>query len=140
MRFISFHRPSLLAFCLFAALLAASWLVPVGAADQQAPAPRMAAGQLGGLEYRFIGPPGNRVSAVVGVPGDLNTYYAGGASGGVWKSTNGGVDWFPVADTMTAQAIGSLAIALWHSDPNWHCIYRASIDTVRSPDKAPSAC
>ena len=38
------------------------------------------------LTYRFVGPPGNRVSAVVGVPGDPNTYYAGGASGGVWKS------------------------------------------------------
>ncbi len=43
------------------------------------------------LKYRFIGPPGNRVSAVVGVPGDPNTYYVGAASGGVWKSTDGGI-------------------------------------------------
>ena len=48
------------------------------------------------LPYRFIGPPGNRVSAVAGVPGDPNTCYAGGASGGVWKSTDAGVHWKPV--------------------------------------------
>jgi photosystem II stability/assembly factor-like uncharacterized protein len=68
------------------------------------------------LEYRFIGPPGNRVSAVAGVPGDPNTYYAGGASGGVWKSTDGGVHWKPVFDGQPAQSIGSIAIA--PSDPN----------------------
>jgi hypothetical protein len=37
----------------------------------------------GALAYRFIGPPGNRTSAVVGVPGDPNTYYVGAASGGL---------------------------------------------------------
>ena len=36
------------------------------------------------LEYRHIGPVGNRVSAVVGVPGDPNTYYFGAASGGIF--------------------------------------------------------
>ena len=29
------------------------------------------------LEYRHIGPPGNRVSSVAGVPGNPNVYYAG---------------------------------------------------------------
>jgi photosystem II stability/assembly factor-like uncharacterized protein len=68
------------------------------------------------LAYRFVGPPGNRVSAVVGVPGDPNTYYAGAASGGVWKSTDGGVNWSPIFDDEPAQSIGSIAIA--PSDPN----------------------
>jgi photosystem II stability/assembly factor-like uncharacterized protein len=68
------------------------------------------------LAYRFIGPPGNRVSAVAGVPGDPNTYYAGGASGGVWKSTDAGIHWRPVFDEQPAQSIGSIAIA--PSDPN----------------------
>jgi len=118
---------SRLALLALAAGLAAACFVTVRAAEgerptqeagqaQRAPARQVGADQLRGLGYRFIGPPGNRISAVVGVPGDLNTYYAGGASGGVWKSTNGGVDWVPVADTMTAQAIGSLAVA--QSDPN----------------------
>ena len=39
-----------------------------------------------GLNYRFIGPPGNRTSAVVGVPGDPIVYYFGAASGGIWKA------------------------------------------------------
>ncbi|HET9795705.1 MAG TPA: sialidase [Thermoanaerobaculia bacterium] len=74
------------------------------------------AGPFAGLKFRFIGPPGNRVSAVVGVPGDPNVYYAGAASGGVWKSIDGGNEWKPVFDKEDAQSIGAIAIA--PSDPN----------------------
>ena len=42
------------------------------------------------LCWRYIGPDGNRVSAVVGVPGDPLVYYAGSASGGIVKTTDGG--------------------------------------------------
>ena len=63
------------------------------------------------LRWRFVGPEGNRVSAVVGVPGDPLVYYAGSASGGVWKTEDGGVHWRPVFDEQTAQSIGSLAVA-----------------------------
>lgn len=73
-------------------------------------------GPFSALRYRFIGPPGNRVSAVVGVPGDPSTYYVGAASGGVWKSVDGGIRWQPVFDAQDAQSIGSLAVA--PSDPN----------------------
>lgn len=69
-----------------------------------------------GLRFRFIGPPGNRVSAVVGVPGDRNVDYAGAASGGVWKSDDGGYHWRPIFDREPAQSIGAIAIA--PSDPN----------------------
>ncbi len=75
-----------------------------------------AADPFAALAYRFIGPPGNRVSAVAGVPGDPNVAYAGAASGGVWKTTDGGVHWMPVFDDQPAQSIGSIAIA--PSDPN----------------------
>jgi hypothetical protein len=50
------------------------------------------------LRYRYIGPEGNRVTSVAGVPGDPNTYYAGAASGGLWKSVDGGIHWTPVFD------------------------------------------
>src|SRR5690242_6220785 len=45
------------------------------------------------LRFRYIGPVGNRVSAVVGVPGDPLVYYAGAASGGIFKTTDGGLTW-----------------------------------------------
>jgi len=68
------------------------------------------------LRYRYIGPPGNRAAAVVGVPGDPLTYYVGASSGGVFKSSDGGTSWEPVFDDQPAQSIGALAVA-W-SDPN----------------------
>src|SRR5271154_4438546 len=38
------------------------------------------------FRFRFVGPQaGNRIAAVAGVPGDINTYYAGGASGGIFQ-------------------------------------------------------
>ncbi|HEU4642516.1 MAG TPA: hypothetical protein VFS44_08685 [Gemmatimonadaceae bacterium] len=63
------------------------------------------------LRFRFVGPQGNRVSAVIGEPGNPNVYYAGAASGGIWKSTDGGTNWFPIADSLHVSSIGSLAIA-----------------------------
>ena len=74
-------------------------------------AERNGAGPFGRLQYRFIGPPGNRVIAVVGEPGNPNVYYVGASSGGVWKSTDGGIAWRPIFDAMPAQSIGALAIA-----------------------------
>jgi photosystem II stability/assembly factor-like uncharacterized protein len=68
------------------------------------------------LKYRYIGPVGNRVSAVAGVAGDPNTYYAGAASGGIWKTTDGGIHWQPIFDDQPVQSIGALAVA--PSDPN----------------------
>ena len=68
------------------------------------------------LRYRYIGPPGNRASAVVGVPGDPMVYYIGASSGGIWKSTDAGVHWKPIFDGQPVQSIGALAVA--PSDPN----------------------
>ncbi len=68
------------------------------------------------LMYRYIGPPGNRAAAVVGVPGDSLTYYVGASSGGIFKSADGGTTWQPVFDDQPAQSIGALAVAA--SDPN----------------------
>jgi photosystem II stability/assembly factor-like uncharacterized protein len=36
--------------------------------------------------------------------------YAGGVAGGVWKTTNGGASWVPLADLMANLAIGALAM------------------------------
>jgi len=72
------------------------------------------------FRFRFVGPiVGNRVASVVGVPGDPSTYYAGAASGGVWKSTDGGNRWEPVFDKEPASAIGALAVAPSDPDVVW---------------------
>ena len=54
------------------------------------------------LEFRHIGPIGNRASTVTGVPGDPKTYYAGAASGGIFKSADGGATWEPIFDDTPA--------------------------------------
>src|SRR5258708_24987405 len=68
------------------------------------------------LHYRYLGPPGNRAIAVTGIPGDPSTYYVGAASGGIWKTTDGGVHWKAIFDDQPAASIGALALA--SSDPN----------------------
>jgi photosystem II stability/assembly factor-like uncharacterized protein len=73
--------------------------------------------ELKALKYRLIGPAwGGRVSRVAGVPGDPGVYYAATASGGVWKSADGGVHWKPVFDDQPISSMGSIAVA--PSDPN----------------------
>jgi photosystem II stability/assembly factor-like uncharacterized protein len=64
------------------------------------------------FKFRFVGPKvGNRIAAVAGIAGDPSIYYAGAASGGVFKSEDGGNRWEPVFDKQSAAAIGALAVA-----------------------------
>ncbi len=68
------------------------------------------------LKFEYMGPQSaGRIASVTGVPGDTSTYYAGAASGGVWKSTDSGKTFVPIFDDQPVQAIGALAIA--PSDP-----------------------
>ncbi len=71
------------------------------------------------LKWRLIGPfRGGRSVAVAGVTSQPNTYYFGGAIGGVWKTENGGSTWASVSDGQPfgTTSIGSIAVA--ESDPN----------------------
>ncbi len=64
------------------------------------------------FRFRFVGPrEGNRIASIAGVPGDVNTYYAGAASGGIFKSIDGGFGWTPIFDDKPVAAIGALAVA-----------------------------
>jgi len=52
-----------------------------------------------------------RISAIAVDPTNANVVYAGGASGGVWKTTDAGLTWKPLTDFQASLATGSLAIA-----------------------------
>ena len=62
------------------------------------------------LQFRYIGPPGNRATAIIGEPGNPLVMYIGAASGGVFKSSDGGTRWKPIFDDQNVSAIGALAI------------------------------
>ncbi len=102
------HRLRGLAALLLFVLPAASLL----AADDDAPD----AGQIfGGLSVRDIGPAvtSGRISDFAMHPEGWQTFYAGVASGGVWKTTNGGITWTPIFDHE-----GSYAVGVVELDPN----------------------
>ena len=72
-----------------------------------------------GLQYRLVGPfRGGRVVAVAGVCGQDNVYYFGAVAGGVWKTTDGGLNWKPVFDKTKGASPSIGAIAVSESDPN----------------------
>ena len=68
------------------------------------------------LNFRFIGPEGNRAIALAGEPGNPMVSYIGAASGGLWKTSNGGIRWRPITDSLNVSSVGSIALA--PSDPN----------------------
>ena len=68
------------------------------------------------LTWRTIGPEGNRFTSAAGIPGDPLTYYVGAASGGLWKTTDGGTNWSSIFDAQPVHSIGSITLA--KTDPN----------------------
>ncbi len=73
-------------------------------------------GPFGQMRFRYIGPVGNRAISVASVPGDPNIYYVGAASGGIFKTTDGGIHWEPIFDSQDVSSVGAIAIAA--TDPN----------------------
>lgn len=76
---------------------------------------------LAGLKARSIGPAGmsGRIAAIDAVPGDPSLVYVGAATGGLWRSHNGGLTWTPVFDDQPVQAIGAVAIDPGNRDTVW---------------------
>ena len=79
------------------------------------------------------GPYTGRTSAIIASPTDPNRYYVGGATGGVWRTVDGGTTWEPLMDDMPVMSIGALAmdpfdenvIYAGSGEANFanHCIY-----------------
>jgi photosystem II stability/assembly factor-like uncharacterized protein len=86
---------------------------------------------LSGFRYRMVGPNrGGRVTSVTGVPSQPTSFYMGVASGGVWKTTDAGMNWVPISDgKIPVGSIGAIEVAA--SDANVVYVGTGS-DGVRS--------
>ena len=84
-----------------------------------------------GLRYRLVGPSrGGRVTTVTGVPSQPKTFYMGVASGGLFRTTDGGANWIAITDgKVPLGSSGCVAVA--DSDPNVIYLGTGS-DDVRS--------
>lgn len=74
-----------------------------------------------GLKARSIGPAGmsGRVTSIDVVLNNPSTFYVGTASGGLWKSTNGGTNFVPLFDEQPIASIGAVAINQQNPDVIW---------------------
>ena len=95
-------------------------LIP-GAAAQTTPLPNDPVKLLNRLEWRSIGPAamGGRISGIEGVPGNPRLLYAATGSGGLFKTTNGGVTWQGIFERPETISIGDIAIDPKHPDTVW---------------------
>src|SRR4030095_3272057 len=90
--------------------------VPTPAQSPQNPTPTE---PLKALQWRSIGPyRGGRADAVAGVASQPMGYYYGATGGGVWKTTEGGINWEVISDGIVFGTGSVGAIALSDSDPN----------------------
>lgn len=72
-------------------------------------------------EARAIGPAitGGRIMAITGNPEDPNMLLVGGATSGLWKSSDGGLHWQPISDQLDTSSIGAVAIAPTDRNTIW---------------------
>src|ERR1035438_10431994 len=95
------------------------WAQGRGPAEPPIPPPNPTSDPLlRGFEFRSIGPATmmGRVDDIAGAEKDPLLIYVGFATGGLWKSTDGGNHWKSQFDNMANESIGAIAIA--PSDPN----------------------
>jgi photosystem II stability/assembly factor-like uncharacterized protein len=80
------------------------------------------------LKWRLVGPlrAGWSICAE-GVPEEPNTFYFGGADGGVWKTTDAGITWQPIADGAPFSSVGALAIS--QTNPRTIYVGTGHVDT-----------
>ncbi|MFV1981350.1 MAG: WD40/YVTN/BNR-like repeat-containing protein, partial [Rhodothermia bacterium] len=74
-----------------------------------------------GMKARAIGPAGmsGRVTSIDVVESDKDVIYVGTASGGLWRSVNGGTTFSPIFDDQNAASIGAVAVNQSNPDLIW---------------------
>jgi photosystem II stability/assembly factor-like uncharacterized protein len=83
------------------------------------------------LRWRSVGPHrGGRSTAAAGVRTQPNVFYMGATGGGVWKTENYGITWFPVSDgQIPTGSIGAIDV----SDSNPNVVYAGTgSEAIRS--------
>ena len=77
--------------------------------------------KLSAMEARSIGPAGmsGRVTAIDARADEPDVIYAGTASGGLWRSNDGGIHWTPLFDDQPATSIGAVAVNQDNPDVIW---------------------
>jgi photosystem II stability/assembly factor-like uncharacterized protein len=73
------------------------------------------------LSWRSIGPSnmGGRVADVEGVAGNPNLVYVATGSGGIFKTTNGGMTWTPIFERQNTISVGDIALEPNNPDVIW---------------------
>jgi len=73
------------------------------------------------MKTRNVGPAGmsGRITSIDAVDANPTIIYAGAASGGLWKSTSGGISWDPVFDDQKIHSIGAISIYQKNPDLIW---------------------
>ncbi len=101
------------------AILTVTFLVALLGFDIQAQ--KVDISKLEGIKSRAIGPAGmsGRVTSIDVVLQDTDIIYAGTASGGLWKSTSGGIDWKPIFDDQKVASVGAITIQQSNPDVIW---------------------
>jgi len=76
---------------------------------------------LEGLTFRSVGPAGmsGRITAIDVVNSAPEHIYIGSASGGVWESKDGGLEWTPIFDDQPALSIGAIKINQQNPSEIW---------------------
>jgi photosystem II stability/assembly factor-like uncharacterized protein len=107
-------KHSFLAFAFFAAGL----VLPECGLLAQSQKPPVDPSYFESFSWRNIGPNrGGRSLGAAGSPGRPNEYYFGATGGGLWKTVDGGNEWFPVTDgQISSSSIGAVAVAETNPD------------------------
>jgi photosystem II stability/assembly factor-like uncharacterized protein len=107
------------------ALVIASWSLASDSTvvidKEKKPGDGMTTATFSGLKLRSIGPAltSGRVTSLAVHPKTRGIYYVGAASGGVWKTTNGGITWTPLFDNEGSYSIGYVTLDLKNPNTVW---------------------